>query len=195
MPRTTRLSAVLVFASLLGGCAAQSRFMRPGAEFPPVPSDAARVVFIRPSSFAFGVVVTIVDSEGRFIGDSSAKSRFAASLPAGEYTFVAWGEGTHSLKANIVAGRTYYVEVAPVLGVWSARFHLKAIKATTRNWPNLQVWLRDTSPRDVLQEEGQAYVAGRREAADDAIRKGVARFAEYNAEETDDRTLEPDDGT
>lgn len=178
----------------LSGCAATSRYMVKGTEYAPVTPEVAQVVFVRPSGFARAIAATIVDSQGRFIGDSIPNSRFAVNFAPGEYTFIAWGEGTHSLKASLAAGKTYYIEVAPVMGVWAARFHLKALKPGGKNWDQLQDWLRESTPHTVQTAEGQQYVDGRREDAQDAITKGVARFAEYTPEEAAERTLAPSDG-
>lgn len=192
----SKLRSVLVLGAglALGACAASSDYMRPGKPVGSAPGDMAQLVFVRPSSFAKGLTVVVLDAKGHFIGDSAPGSHFVVQVPSGEHTFIAWGEGTHSLKANVAAGKTYYVEVAPVMGVWSARFHLKALKPGSEKWVKVKEWIADTEPFDPMITEGQALVDRRREDAQDAITKGVARFAEYDAEELAERTLAPSDG-
>ncbi|MEK7704219.1 MAG: hypothetical protein AAB426_04615 [Myxococcota bacterium] len=179
--------------SLASACAS-SQYMRPAATLAPQAADMARVVFLRPSSMAGGITLTIVDDKGRFIGDSTPGSRFAADVTPGEHAFIAWGEGTHSMKARLASGKTYYVEVSPHMGAWSARFHLTAVKRGSASLGKLPDWLRETEQLEVLGAEGQRYVDGRRGTIEEVIQKGLARFAEYDEEERRERTLDPEDG-
>ncbi len=188
--------AIAALIAVATGCAATSPYMKPNASpVGPASADLAQIVFIRPSGFAKGVTITIIDSQGHFIGEATPEGHFAVLVPPGEHTFISWGEGTHSLKANVAAGKTYYVEVSPSMGMWQARFHLKAIKPSTKNWGELGAWLKNTMPHEVLQTQGQAQtVDSRRADADEAIQKGVQRFTEYTPEEANERTLAEADG-
>jgi len=189
-------SLVLVLPVVLGvGCTASSSYMRRGGASLAPRRDMARVVFIRPSEWPPPNAPTLVDNHGHFIGDCMPQSRFEVSLPPGEYTFIAWSEGTNSLQANLAAGKTYYIEVGAVPGVWSARFYMRAIKPSARNWPNLQKWMSETTPYEVLRDQGQEYVGGRKDSVDELIKKGIARFQGYDATEQQEASLHPEDGT
>jgi hypothetical protein len=183
--------AAVVLAS--AACGVKSPYMKPNAS--PVgaaPSDSAQIVFVRPLG---GPLVSILDSQGHYVGDSLPESHFAVTVPPGEHTFVAWSEGTHAMKANVAAGKTYYVEVLAVPGVWGARFHLKAIKSSLKSWPKLEDWMKKTMPHEVMQADGQAKVVDAKKAkADETIAKGLQVFSKYDQKEADERTLAPSDG-
>lgn len=195
MKEVNRFCCAALLLVLGSACAASSPYMKKGIEFAPASKDKARVVFLRPSGMAFAIAATILDEKGGFMGDSTAGSRYAVDIPAGHYMFIAWGEGTHSLTADLAPGKTYYVEVSPHMGAWAARFHLTAIKPSTEAWGHLKQWMAETTPHAVDMQGGQDYVERRRADAQDAITKGVARFKEYNTAEAAERTLSPEDGT
>ena len=192
------LALGVVVASLAAGCAATSPYLvsRKDLQIGAAPVDKAQVVFVRPTSFAKGISVTILDADGSYLGDSTPWSAYAVAIKPGPHTFIAWGEGTHAMKADLAAGKTYYVEVSPVIGMWSARFHLKAIKQSRPNWAELSDWLKKATPHEAHLEEGQrGIVDARKNDADSTIKKGVARLAEYTPEELEVRTLAPSDGS
>jgi hypothetical protein len=186
----------LVLAGLgLVGCAG-SAYMIPhkGVALGAPVTGKAQVVFIRPSSVPTGLAPTILDSDGTFLGEAMPSSHFAVQLAPGKHTFVAWGEGTHSMQADLAPGKTYYVKIEANMGVWSARFHLLAVKGPDRD-KNVKEWLDGTTLNEVKLAEGQAGIVNARRAdADETIKKGVARFAEYDAKEKDERTLLASDG-
>ena len=191
------LSLLVIALPLLSACAASSPYLvpTPGYKVAQPSEGMAQVVFVRPSSYAKKITVTIIDEQLKYMGEGIPGAHFATPVTPGEHLFVAWGEGTHALKINAEAGKTYYVEVAPVMGVWSARFHLKAIKSGTENYNNLQKWLAETKPLELKQQDGQAKVVDKRqENAKDALRKGQEVFANYNEQEKNDRTLDSADG-
>jgi hypothetical protein len=176
------------------GCNASSNYMGPAGPLTRPRSGEAQIVFVRDSALGSAVVLTIVDEKGNFVGESTAHSHFAVTVPPGKYTFIAWGEGTHAMRANVAPGKRYYVEVSPDMGVWSARFHLLAAKPNTEKWRSVHESMAGTEPTAPLQAQGQAYVSGRAADRADAIRKGLARLAGYTPAELAERTLEESDG-
>lgn len=193
-----KLQRIVIIAFLffsLTACGATSDFMRPtpGMAKMSQSNGKAQIVFVRPSSFAKGILLTIIDSSGNFVGDSQPGSHFAIEVEPGEHVFIGWGEGTHALKANVEGGKTYFVEVAPKMGIWAARFHLLAIKPTTENWADRVEWMAETQTLVVNQAAGQQYHI-RGDRANDPLSKGMEQLNSYNAEELDDRTLSPSDG-
>ena len=187
---------LLALALLAGtGCSASSDFMRPAA--PGVGAAApeqAQVVFIRPSGFASAIKTTILGSHGEFLGDSLPESYFAVSMPPGEHVFIAWAENTAALRANLEAGKTYYVEVSPKMGAWSARMHLLAIKPGAPSWAELDRWLASTSRLEPDQGAGQAYLAERQDDVKERLRRAQEALTEYEPNELAERTLAPGDG-
>lgn len=189
----------VLFALLLAlssGCAATSDYMRPTLlplDAPPPPGTAA-VVFIRPSNWAYTKVMTILDDQGRFIGDSTAGSCFATPVPAGKHLFFGWAENTAALQAELAPGRVYFVEVSSRLGWWSARVQLLAITPHSEQWAKLKEWVSDCDKFRPDEAGGQGYLNERREAAADRIRRGKENLADYDADDLGERTLLPADG-
>ena len=155
----------------------------------------SRIVFIRPSSAAFGLAPIIIDENGKYVGESIPKSYFFSDLNPGENTFIVWGEGTHSLKANLKPGKTYYVEITPHMGAWAARFHLDSIKKDSPKWKEKDQWMKEIPFYLPNVTDGQSIVD--KKGKDDiksTIEKGKKRHAEYSAEEKKEKTLFPEDG-
>ncbi len=187
---------VALLLALTTGCAATSDYMRPTLvplDAPPPPGTAS-VVFIRPSGWASSVLMTIMDDQGRFIGDSTAGSCFATPVPAGKHLFIGWAENTAALQADLAPGRVYFVEVSSRLGWWSARVQLLAITPHSKQWAKLKDWVSDCDKFRPDEGGGQAYLNGRRDAAAEHVRRGKEKFTDYDAEDLAERTLIPADG-
>jgi hypothetical protein len=193
-----RLVTLLAFVPLvtLVGCASSSPYMTRSSadELLAASPGAATVVFLRPSSLASAITTTVLDTQGRFLGEVVQKSYFAVKVPAGEHVFLSWAENTAALRANVTAGKTYYVRVAPRLGAWSARMQLLAVKRASEDWPKLRGWLKDLKAFGPNQAEGQRYVDSRKEDVQKRVARANEILKEYDPKELEDRTLRPDDG-
>lgn len=186
--------AFLVACLALLGCT--SKFMHPapaGTRIGPAPGFAT-VVFVRPSSFGAAIHPTIFDERGTFLGDAEPSAHFVARVPPGEHMFVVWAENTGPIRATLLPGRVYFIEVSMKPGAWQARCHLLAISPRHEQWSSVREWLADTKPTIADTAAGQAYLAGRRDEVLDRIRRAHENFGEMDAEERDARTLRPDDG-
>jgi hypothetical protein len=157
-------------------------------------ADQATVVFVRPSSFGGGLKQTILDGKGRFLGEALPSSRFSVTLPPGEHTFIVWAENTSAVKANLAAGKIYFVEVSLSMGALSARADLVPVKPGSEAWGKLEGWLADTDAFDPDASGGQAYLAGRKEDVDERIKRAREHLANYDAEDLTAHTLGPQDG-
>src|SRR5262245_778849 len=193
--RLFTIACLFALAVATIGCRARSDLMRPGvpAAISAAP-DAATVVFVRPSGFAGGIVTTILDGRGRFLGDSEAESHFVVRLPPGDHVFVSWSEGTPALKASLGAGRVYFVEVAPKVGAWSARVQLLALTPRSENWAAVPGWLRETKLLVADEAAARARMAERADDLQDALRSGVEELRGYDREDLAARTLRAEDG-
>ncbi|WP_394821829.1 hypothetical protein [Pendulispora albinea] len=178
----------------LTGCSASSDYMRPGVPLAAPTNDAATVVFIRPSGYAGGQLMTVLDTQGRFLGDSLAETYFAVKMAPGEHEFLVWGENTGALRATLASGKTYYVEVSTKLGWLSARVHLLALTPRHRNWKELRAWLQESKPMVPDEARGQAYLKSRHEDVQERIRRAREILTKYDADELADRTILPQDG-
>ena len=196
MRNTITAGLLVILGSFLISCTATSEFMTQKSDaIAPASTDAATVVFFRHSGYATAKAPVILTADGKYVGEGLLKVKFAVRFPAGQHMFIAWGEGNYSIKANLKAGKTYYVVVAPKIGAWSPRFHLLPIKKGTPDWDK----------RDELLAKCEAYtvdrVAGQKEKVDkydtdvkSVIEKGKTRFDEYNDGEKKEFTLDPEDG-
>jgi hypothetical protein len=155
---------------------------------------AATVVFIRPSSYAGLIVPMIATTKGKFLGESEASSYFVTTLPPGEHVLFSWSEGTPALRATFAAGKTYFVEVAPKMGAFSARVQLLAIKPGRETWSKRAEWLRDCNPIAPDAVAGQAYLASRADDYREQVANALESLAGYSRPELDEHTIGPDDG-
>jgi hypothetical protein len=197
MHKTRIAQALLLLALATAGCSASSDYMHPVAVPRAIVArpDAATVVFIRPSGYAGGIKTTILDGRGRFLGDSLAESYFTVYVPPGPNVFIAWAENTAALRANLAPGRTYYVEVAPKIGMLSARVHLLAMTPRSESWSKRREWLTDSKQLEVDEPGGQAYLRGRSEDVAERLQRANEALRQYSPEELAERTLDPNDGT
>ncbi len=187
----------VLMAALTAGCgAATSEYMRPiaGPEPAGMPPGKAKVVFVRPSNFANKVVFTIIDERGYFLGDSTAGARFAVFLDPGEHYFIAWTETTETVKATLVPGRTYYVEVRAKMGIWKARASLWAVNRKSGLMQQIPSYLSETTVTTPDFAAGQAYLNSLGQELPNAAKQGLQAYNGYSADEKRDVVLEPDDG-
>src|SRR4051794_19585435 len=95
------LATAAVAAAALTGCTFAAPHMRPAASRAIVADPAAAtVVFVRPSFLGAAITSVIATSQGRFLGESQAKSYFVVKLPPGEHLLVSWSESTPALRAT-----------------------------------------------------------------------------------------------
>jgi hypothetical protein len=136
----------------------------------------------------------VMDENGRFLGESQAYSKFAVTLPPGEHMFVSWSESAEALKATLLPGRTYYVEVSPRIGAFTARVDLLAVAPRLGSWQNLQDWLSNTETLEPDVAQGQAQLASDPKDVQENLSLAKKNFAELDKEEVMERTLLPEDG-
>jgi hypothetical protein len=135
-----------------------------------------------------------MDGNGRFLGDAQVGGRFAVVLPPGEHLFVTWSESAEGLRANLLPGRTYYVEVSPRMGVWTARVDLLAVAPRLESWKNLQDWLAETELLEPDVAKGQAELASDPADVQENLKLAKQHMAELDKEQLMERTLLPEDG-
>jgi len=194
--RLSGIAGGLALAVSVAACTATSDYMmQPRVPVALVaPPDAALVVFLRPSGYGRAVATTILDDSGRFLGDSIGETQFAVSLPPGKHVFLSWAENTAPLRADLLPGRVYYVEVSPRMGFWSTRVQLIALTPRSEHWSYVSEWLRDTTQLIPNGSAGQAYLNGRAEDVAERIRRARERLTQLDPQELDERTLLPEDG-
>ena len=137
------VSAVLILA----GCAGSIRYMQPVAD-PNVSyapgENQATVVVMRASGMAYKIqssVFDVVGDENKLVGILPAKKKVAYVTTPGEHLFMVIGETADFMKADLVAGKTYYAVVVPRMGAWKARFSLMAEHKEDIDTPKVQGWI------------------------------------------------------
>jgi len=184
------------FALALTGCSFSSPYMRPapqGAAFA-TPPDHACVVFVRPSGLGAAVNTTILDEEGRFLGDAQGHSHFVVCVPQGKHLFISWAENTDVLEADLLEGRTYYVLVDISFGLLSPRVHLLAMTPRNPNWSRRETWVGGSRPFIPDVAAGEAYLRQRSADVADRLQRARQNLVEMSAEDRELHTLTPADG-
>jgi len=187
----------VVMSSFLISCSASSKFMikQESAESNGYEKNTCKVVFLRPVSAAFGFAPVLLTSDGKYLGESLAKSQFTVSLPAGKYTFISWSENTHAMKANLKAGKTYYVRLMVHMGTWSPRIHLMPLKPGSELWNKKDEFLKVTTAYKPDRDAGQKeMIDARAKEAKEVIESGLKRFESYTDKEKNERSMNPEDG-
>jgi len=135
---------------LLSACAGSSELMRdiaPEKANYNTQADKALVVFMRPSGLGFAVqssVFEIVDDKPVFLGIVSAKTKVAHYTDSGEKRFMVIGESADFMGGTLDSGKVYYSLVTPRMGLWKARFSLRAIHKEDLQSAEFAGWYKDT---------------------------------------------------
>ncbi len=155
--RNIGIVIALSFMMFLGGCAGSVKNMQAVSASSMSASPAkgkARIVFLRPSSLGFAVQSSVFELRGNsphMVGIVAAKKKVAYDVNPGKHTFMVVSESGDFMTANMVANKTYYALVTPRMGVWKARFSLKAVHANEaksekfNKWLNECQWVRKTT--------------------------------------------------
>ena len=98
----------------------------------PAPADQAQIVFMRSTFVARALRASVFDvttEEPVFVGDVPNGARFVHRVAPGEHLFMFFGyESADFLRAEVEAGRTYWVMVTPFPGVITYRFSFRPIR-------------------------------------------------------------------
>lgn len=194
----SRLLSVVLLGCLLlfVGCAAHSDWMAPVAARSPLraPPNAALVVFVRPSSYAGGMLVPIIDENGRFLGEAGPKTHFAVVTPPGDHVFIGWIGNTSLVRTRLLAGKTYFVEIGPTWGVLKPRVQLLAVTPRSKSWEKLAEWIAETDQMTPDLAGGQAAFDRKHDDLQSHIHDAFEVLRDYDDVELDKHTVRPDDG-
>lgn len=141
--------------ALLTGCASSHMSPVSQSEYTSGPEEGkALVTFMRPSSFGGAVQSYLYDGE-KYIGTISAGTRMCYQAEAGEHMFMIAGESTDFLRATLAPNKTYYVNVAPRMGVWTARFSLRPMNGQVSQ-EKIDQWVK-ASKEVKVNEKGEQW--------------------------------------
>jgi len=170
-------SAVLLTAILLAGCGRS--IMIPTTAKPQLAEGKALVTFIRATSFGGAIDFGLWDGEN-LVGVLDPKTYIQVEVDPGEHYFLARAENWSIVKANLEAGKRYYVLANVAMGVWKARVVLRPIRQGDADYKqeNIDAWLTDLRP--MMPDPGQApaYVQRRVEEVRKALENAKSGQAE-----------------
>jgi len=112
-----------------------------GLDLPAPAEGKALVVLFLASKRSGGTHATLAD-DGTFITHLVKRTCFFYQAEPGHRIFSVVGEAADFLEADLEAGKTYYILVAPRMGAWKARFSLVAFTEEFKDWGKREDWLK-----------------------------------------------------
>ncbi len=130
----TKFLPVLLLMLITSGCASPFVFqptIEPTTSEPILKENEVSVTFLRQSLTGYAVFADLYEiyEDGTIhnIGTSLYNTKLRYITTAGKHIFAVRGEIVNFLIADLEAGKHYYVEVTPTMGVLSARFELTPV--------------------------------------------------------------------
>ena len=124
-------------------------------------ADTARVFFALDQGFPQGGGVI---TEGtKLLGAIYNGQHFYADVPAGEHLFILKSEQDEAIKANLEAGKTYYVKVFITPGVMSTRTYWTPLKNTAEDLKIRDEMIKDTKRVELVPEKAAKWEADEKE--------------------------------
>ena len=196
MRKATRLS-VWAAVLLMAGCAGRIKHMQPVADpnvsYAPAENQAT-VIFIRPSKRGTGYQSSVFDAtteENRLIGVLAARKKVAYVTAPGRHLFMVIGEKADFMKADLSAGKTYYVVVTPERGTWLVNYSFSPQRWDVLETPLFQrwvdgcTWVENTDASRKWADDNLPSIRSKRESA----------FKVWDAKPEEDKPfLRPEDG-
>jgi len=128
------------------------------------PEGKAIVTFVRPTMFGGAIQFGLWDAD-KFVGVLSAQSYVQYATQPGEHIFMARAENWSYVKANLEAGKEYYIIGKVFPGVWKARVALAPIKKADFAKPGetekVAKWLRELRPTAPVESLVESYSSPR----------------------------------
>ncbi len=149
---------LLWLVSTLSGCAPY--IMKP-AEVIKASPDYAVVIFLRPSSYGARAVywnvnnsVSLWDRESLIGALPSNKLYIQYKATPGEHIFMAQDRNWSVVKANLQAGRTYFLMASPRFWGWTSHVSLEIPKPDDKR---VDDWMASSKPIEVDPAQRDAY--------------------------------------
>lgn len=140
----TRTGALLLLGSLFTGCAFAPSQMVKATGAPQLDPGKALVTFLRPSNYGGAVSFGIWDGE-QFVGELKGRSSVSYLAGPGEHVFFAKAENWAVTKAQLAAGKRYYLLMRPRMGIMKAGVIMDPVKSSTPD-SEIAAW-QSESPR------------------------------------------------
>jgi len=156
-----------VFLIVLG-CAGKSVYMVPAAPVAGPAPDKALVYFMRPSGMGFAINFQIWDSD-HFVGLNQAKSYFVYECDPGTHLFIGIAENKVALKADLDAGKSYYVGTNVRTGWGKARMQFTPVTRSSELWGKVEEYKKSLNCVAAKEEERAKWEAAKKRELPDII--------------------------
>lgn len=190
MTKVFKLLFIGSLISLLSACASNHMTQVPVEEQTTGPeAGKALIHFMRPTSFG-GAIQSTLHNGDEYIGTISANTRMCYQADPGNHMFMIVGESADFLRAQLLPDKTYYINVAPRMGVWTARFSLRPMNGQV---PQQQIdeWVNRTQ-EVVVNEKGERWAEKNQQRVQELKNKYLPRWQQKA--ERDKQTLHPESG-
>ena len=165
----TKLVIIGIISVMMIGCAAPNmKFSVPSSATIDQPADKALIYFIRPSNLGYKINAAVYDDKD-FIGFVPYNQKLPYFAEPGKHLFMVVSEAADFINAELMAGRTYYIEVAPRMGMWRARFSLAPITNADLKTERVKKWIstcrliENKESADKWAKENEPSVSSKRE--------------------------------
>jgi hypothetical protein len=164
MGRILNIALVAIAGLTLGACASNHMTPIPSERQTVSPANGKSLIhFMRPTSFGGAIQSTLYDGDD-YIGTISANKRLAYQCDPGEHMFMIVGESADFMAADLIAGKTYYVNVQPRMGIGKARFSLNPMNGQVPQ-KKIDRWVQATREVEV-NEKGEQWAIDHRDSID-----------------------------
>ncbi len=140
----------------------------------PAPVDKAVVYFTRTSSMGFAINFSYYDS-AVFIGKFSAPKYMRYECEPGSHLFWSKAENRSFVKADLEAGKIYFIEAIPKMGAVKAGVNLMPVDPTDEKIMNkIMKLMSKTSPEEFSEEDLRIDIKNN----ESVITNGLEKYAE-----------------
>ncbi len=194
-----KIGIIFFIPLILIGCGGTMMVKAPSQQVKPASSDKATIVFMRTSFVAGAIGVELFETTNgdlKLIGGLAMGKKVAYQTTPGEKVFMAYGTAADFMKANVIAGKTYYVIVRPNWGTGGfAPTPIRGDKSGEYNihTSDFKDWLADTE----LVEPGpevETWLKENKQRMEEIYADYWQRFKTKTPEQIAERTLNPQDG-
>ena len=122
MKTLAKVTFLLIFVSLMGGCASGPTYLEMAPAIRELPQDTGRIYFYRTTTFGapFQPEVTI---NNEVIGKATAQGFFYADREPGKYEIITSTEVARKLSLILEDGQTRYVRFGVSMGFFAAHVY------------------------------------------------------------------------
>ncbi|MGD8784728.1 MAG: hypothetical protein PVG75_09825 [Thioalkalispiraceae bacterium] len=196
--RKFKLGLIFLIPLMLIGCGG-TMITAPSQQLKAPPTGKATIVFMRTSFVAGAIGAEVFETTGgelKFVGNLAMGTKITYETTPGEKVFMTYGTAADFMKANVSAGKTYYVIARPNWG--TGGFAPTPIRGDNSSKYNVHTadfksWVADTELM-IPGPESQAWFKENKARMKEIYQEYWQRFQTKTPAEIAERTLNPRDG-